>query len=68
MFGNGYRFCVGDFIHLPGDKIFFEIHWRGQLLLGSPGRRYRVNVYWLGEPHWDCHYEDEISPVNQLPF
>jgi len=68
MFGSGYRFRVGNIVHLPGNTTFIEIRWRGQLLLGPPGRRYRVNVYWLGAPHWDCYYEDEILAIGQLPF
>jgi len=68
MFGNGYRFRVGDIVHLPASSTFIEVRWRGQLLLEPPGQRYRVNVYWLGAPHWDCHYEDEVLAVGQLPF
>ncbi|MDO7849835.1 hypothetical protein Q5H92_25975 [Hymenobacter sp. M29] len=45
-----------------------EIHWRGYLLLGPPGQRKRHPVYWLGEPDWDCDFEDEIFSVNQMPF
>jgi hypothetical protein len=44
------------------------VQWRGYLLLGPPGQRKRYPVYWLGEGTWDCYYEDEILPVNQMPF
>ena len=59
---------MGDIVHLPGDTTFFEIRWRGQLLLGPPGQRYRVAVYWLRELHWDCYCEEEILAVGSLPF
>ena len=73
MFGNlfggtNYKFDVGNIVHLPGDTTFVEIRWRGYLVLGPPGQRYRVPVYWLGPPHWDCYYEDEIRAIGQLPF
>ena len=68
MFGNSYRFRVGDIVRLPGDTTFWTVEWRGQLVLGPAGRRYRVDVYWLGPPHWDCYYEDEILSISQLPF
>ena len=68
MLGHNYRFCVGDIVHLPGDATFCVVQWRGQLVLGPAGRRYRVSVYWLGEPHWDCYYEDEVLAVGQLPL
>ena len=68
LFGAGYRFAVGDIVHLPPCSTFVEVRWRGQLLLGPPGRRYRVNVYWLGPPHWDCLYEDDLLAIGQLPF
>ena len=69
MFGYSfYRFQVGDIVHLFGNTTFVEVQWRGYLLLGPAGQRHRVAVYWLGELHWDCHYEDEIISIGQLPF
>jgi len=68
LFGPRYQYRVGDFVHLPGDTLIWEIRWRGYLLLGPPGQRRRVPVYWLGEVCWDCYYEDELLPLNQMPF
>lgn len=62
MFSSGYRFRVGDIVYLPASLTFVEVWWRGQLL-GPIGQRYRVNVYWLGAPHWNCYYEDEVLGV-----
>lgn len=66
LFGPGYRFAVGEGVFLTTRNIFFQVQWRGYLRV--PGQRRRVPVYWLGEPHWDCHYEDELLPIDSLPF
>ncbi|NKI91590.1 hypothetical protein [Hymenobacter artigasi] len=68
MFGHSYLFRVGDIVQLPASSTFIEIQWRGQLQLGPPGQKERVDVYWLGEPHWDCYYEEELLAIGQLPF
>lgn len=44
------------------------MRWRGYLLLGLPGQRKRYPIYWLGEPDWDCYFEDELMSLTELPF
>ncbi|MBO2010903.1 hypothetical protein [Hymenobacter negativus] len=68
LFGPRYQYAVGDGVLLPARNVFFQVQWRGYLVLGPPGQRRRVPIYWLGEAHWDCYYEDELVPIESLPF
>jgi hypothetical protein len=69
LLGPRYKYRVGDAVALRNGKSFQYVFWRGYLLLGPPGQRRRVPVYWLGEEqHWDCYYEDELEPIGALPF
>lgn len=42
-----YRFDLGNIVHFGAGAAYYEVRWRGQLVLGEVSRRYRVDVYWL---------------------
>lgn len=66
LLGPRYQFAVGEAVTLLACNTFYYVLWRGALRV--PGQRKRMPVYWLGEPHWDCYYEEELLPINALPF
>ena len=68
MATHSFRFAVGSPVHFGGRSPFFEVVWRGVLVLGPVGGRYRVAVYWLGGDTWDCYYEDQLWSIGQHPF
>jgi hypothetical protein len=57
---------MGEAVMLPARGLLSN-RVAGYLRVGPLGQR-RVPVYWLGEPHWDCYYEDELLPIESLPF
>ena len=68
MFGQQYRFDLGSIVHFGAGGRYYEVRWRGEVVAGEPGRRYREAVYWLGGDTWDCYYGDQLWSIGQYPF
>lgn len=62
-----YRFDLSSIVHFGRGAAYYEVRWRGQLVLGDAGRRYRVDVYRLAGPLYECYYGDELWSIGQYP-
>ncbi|WP_354583303.1 hypothetical protein [Hymenobacter sp. UYCo722] len=60
------RFAVGSIVHFGQGGRYYEVLWRGQLVVGPTG--HRVEVYLLGGDTWDCYYGNELWSIGQHPF
>jgi hypothetical protein len=68
MLAFDYRFELGTIVHFGKGGRYYEVVWRGELVIGEPGRRSRAQVYWLGADTWDCYFGDELWSIGQYPF
>ena len=68
MLGAEFRFALGSIVHFGRGGRYYEVAWRGWLVVGEVGRRHRIDVYWLAGGACDCYYGDELWSIGQYSF
>ncbi|MBF9140869.1 hypothetical protein [Hymenobacter properus] len=59
-----FGYDVGNLVQLRWPGPVYVVRWRGWVMTRLPnGMNHRMAVYWLGPPHWDCYFEDELRPI-----
>ena len=59
---SGFAYELGHLVLPATQQQAHPVLWRGQLKERHPatGLVHRINVYQLGDGHWDCYREEEL--------
>lgn len=60
-----FAYELRDLVQAAWDAPVRAVTWRGWVLDGPPGARYRLAVYGPDDGHWDCYWEAELFPLGQ---